>query len=121
MSAKPTEQAASDCITAQTWMKSVDADDPAFGRAEAEALDAGAQAYRVVDHFGKSGAKRPDRERALAGAILHFARKLTEQARESMRQELEFAKKCERERFDAKVADWKAAAHAAIDAVKIRP
>jgi hypothetical protein len=121
MSTKPPTQADADCITAQTWIASVSADDREFSRRESDALDAGALAYRVIDAFGKSGAHRGQREQALAGAILAFAQKLYAQDRESMKKELDFAKQCERERTDKIRSELVAAAHAAIDTIKIRP
>ena len=120
MSPKPPTQAELDCITAQTWVLSVDPQDREFSRREADALGAGALAYRVVDAFGKSGAKRDLREKALAGAILAFAQKLYAEDRESMKRELEFAKQCERERTELFVADVRAAMHAAVDAVPLK-
>jgi hypothetical protein len=121
MSAKTPTQADSDCITAQTWMSLVDPEDPEFGQREADALDAGQQAYRVIDAFGKSGAKRLEREKALAGALLTLAQRLYARDRESMKRELEFAIQCERERTNVEFAKALAAAHAALDSVKNRP
>jgi hypothetical protein len=121
MSPKTPTQAEADCITAQTWIASVSTDDREFGRRESDALDAGALAYRVIDHFGKSGANRSQREQALAGAILSHAQRLYAHARESMQRELDFAKQCERERCDKVIAEMRAAMHAAVDAVVNRP
>ena len=120
MSAK-NEQVESDCVTAKTWISSVDPEDCDFGRRESDALDAGVRAYRVIDHFGKSGAKRPDRERALAGAILAFGQQLYAQERESLKREFELVKQVERDRAERTIADMRAAMHAAVDAVRNRP
>lgn len=116
---KAPTQAEADCITAQTWAKSVSPDDREFGRRESDALDAGVLAYRVVKHFGRAGAGAAECERALAGAILAHAQRLYAGERDSMKRELDFAKQCERERCDKVIADMRAAMHAAVDAVRV--